>query len=177
MHLCLLSFGIRHLSLLTNAVHLINRLPTASLNFSVPYTVLFGQPPSYQQHLKAFGCACFAFLRPYNSHKLEFRSHECLFLGYSNHKGYKCLSPSGKVFISKDVVFNETRFPYTDLFSKPSSHSSSSPSSSFSANIPLAGLASFIHRQTTIQCTSTSSQNNVPNPFSPQDIAPNPSPS
>ena len=36
-----------------------------------------------------------------------------------------------KIFISKDVVFNETRFPYTNLFSRYMS--------SFLANIPLVG--------------------------------------
>lgn len=41
----------------------------------------------------------------------------CLFLGYStSHKGYKCLFPSGRLFISKDVIFNESRFPDTELF-------------------------------------------------------------
>ncbi|RDX93962.1 hypothetical protein CR513_23709, partial [Mucuna pruriens] len=50
---------------------------------------------------------------------LDFRSHECLFLGYStSHKGYKCLFPMNKLFISKDVVFNEL---YNDLFSSTSS--------------------------------------------------------
>ncbi|RZB70581.1 putative mitochondrial protein [Glycine soja] len=57
-------------------------------------------------------------------------SQECLFLGYStSHKGYKCFSSSGRLFISKDVVFNEIRFPYTDLF-ESSSVSSTIPSSS-----------------------------------------------
>ncbi|PNX97517.1 retrovirus-related Pol polyprotein from transposon TNT 1-94, partial [Trifolium pratense] len=38
--------------------------------------------------------------------------------GYSTtHKGYKCLSPSGRIFVSKDVLFNEFRFPYESLFS------------------------------------------------------------
>jgi len=38
-------------------------------------------------------------------------------LGSSNsHKGYKCLDASGRIFISKDVVFNEVKFPYLDLF-------------------------------------------------------------
>jgi len=140
---------------------------TGSLKFFVPCTVLTCQTRTYK-HLKAFGCACFPFLRPYNSHKLDFRSHECLFLGYStNHKGYKCLSPSGKVFVSKDVVFNETRFPYSDVFSKPSSPSSPPSSSSFSANIPLADPAPFIPIPTTIRSSSTSSQNNVFNSPSP----------
>lgn len=41
----------------TTAVYLINRLPTISLNFNVPYTVLFNKPPDYN-FLKAFGCSC-----------------------------------------------------------------------------------------------------------------------
>lgn len=101
------------------AVYLINRLPSASIGKEIPHTKLLKHSPDYS-FLKVFGCACFPLLRPYNSHKLEFRSHECVFLGYSsNHKGYKCLSPTGRTFISKDVVFNELRFPYHELFDSP----------------------------------------------------------
>jgi hypothetical protein len=98
------------------SVYLINRLPTASLNFQIPYQVLYHQIPNYN-FLKVFGCACFPLFRPYNAYKFDFRSHECLFLGYSSsHKG-------GRIFISKDVLFNEYRFPYCDLFTdKPYDH-------------------------------------------------------
>lgn len=74
---------------------------------------------------------------PFYHHKLDYRSHECVFLGYSTaHKGYKCLSPSGIIFISKDVIFNEFRFPYTDLF--PSQAPPTTPiSSPIPAQIPL----------------------------------------
>ena len=54
------------------AVYLINRLPSASLKFDIPYTVLFHTIPDYQ-FLRVFGCSCFPFLRPCHSHKLEFR--------------------------------------------------------------------------------------------------------
>jgi len=60
------------------AVYFINRLPFASLQFKVPYTILFNQYPDYK-FLKAFGCACFPLLCPYHSHKLDFRSSEYLF--------------------------------------------------------------------------------------------------
>jgi hypothetical protein len=56
-------------------------------------------------------------LRPYNTHKLAFRSKQCTFLGYSTHqKGYKCLDIStGCVSISRDAVFDETVFPFSML--------------------------------------------------------------
>ena len=31
-------------------------------------------------------------------------------------KGYKCLFPPGKLYISRNVVFDETEFPYNHLF-------------------------------------------------------------
>lgn len=34
------------------------------------------------------------------------------------HKGYKCLNKEDIIFISKDVVVNETEFPYNDLHSQ-----------------------------------------------------------
>lgn len=40
-----------------------------------------------------------------------------MFLGYSNsHKGFKCLDPSeGRVYISRDIVFDETVFLFAHL--------------------------------------------------------------
>ena len=96
--------------------YLINSLPTPVLANKSPFFLLNLQFLDYK-FFKSFGCAYFPFLRPYNSHKLDFHSKECVFLGYSNyHKGYKCLDASGRIFISKDVVFNETKFPYYELF-------------------------------------------------------------
>uniref|UniRef100_A0A2N9I2K1 Uncharacterized protein n=1 Tax=Fagus sylvatica TaxID=28930 RepID=A0A2N9I2K1_FAGSY len=51
-------------------------------------------------------------MRPYNPHKLAFRSKKCIFLGYSsNHHGYHCLDlTTHRIFSSRDVVFNELDF-------------------------------------------------------------------
>jgi hypothetical protein len=71
------------------ASFLINRTPSKVINFQTPIERLFSVKPHYSS-LRIFGCACWSNLRPYNQHKLEFRSKECVFLGYSNmHKGFK----------------------------------------------------------------------------------------
>jgi len=100
----------------TAAVFLINRMPCTALQHGTPLERLFKQAPDYSS-LRIFGCACWPNLRPYNKHKLEFRSKRCAFLGYSTlHKGFKCLDiSSGRVFISRDVVFDETVFPFAEL--------------------------------------------------------------
>jgi hypothetical protein len=71
-----------------------------------------------------FGCACWLNLRPYNTRKLSFHSQRCLFWGYSNqHKGYKCLEPFiGHVYISRDVIFDETVFPFSSLHVNAGAH-------------------------------------------------------
>ena len=100
------------------ACFLINRIPTRRLHMKSPLEVLLNETPDYSL-LKVFGCACWPHLRPYNKHKLEYRSKQCVFLGYSPlHKGYKCLHiPSNRVYISRDVVFDETVFPFSTLTS------------------------------------------------------------
>lgn len=56
-------------------------------------------------------------MRPFNKHKLEYRSKQCVFLGYSPlHKGYKYLDVStGRVYVSRDVNFDEHIFPFSAL--------------------------------------------------------------
>jgi hypothetical protein len=100
------------------ATYLINRTPSKVIDYMTPLERLFNQTPDYSS-LRIFGCACYPNLRPYNRHKLEFRSKQCVFLGYSNmHKGFKCLEiSSSRVYVSRDVVFDETEFPFSKLHS------------------------------------------------------------
>jgi hypothetical protein len=61
------------------ATHLINRTPTKLLAYDTPIHHLLGATSDYS-NLHVFGCACWPNLRPYNSHKLQFRSIRCVFL-------------------------------------------------------------------------------------------------
>jgi hypothetical protein len=73
------------------------------------------QQVTIRSTLNFFITLSFSFpnLRPYNKHKLQLRSTECVYLGISpQHKGHMCFSPSSRIFISKDVIFNESEFPF-----------------------------------------------------------------
>jgi histone deacetylase 1/2 len=95
------------------AVYIINRLPTKILNHCSPFEKAYHQKPNYN-FMRVFGCACWPNLRPYNKHKFDYRSKTCIFIGYSlSHQGYKCLDLStGKIFVSRHVIFDELFFPY-----------------------------------------------------------------
>jgi hypothetical protein len=100
------------------ATFLINHTPSKLINYTSPLEQLFKVKPNYSS-LRIFGCTCWPHLRPCNSHKLEFRSKECVFLGYSNkHKGFKCLDLSiGSTYISRDIIFDENVFPFSKYHS------------------------------------------------------------
>lgn len=93
--------------------HLINILPSKSVHNLTPHEALHRSPPSYS-HLRVFGCLCYPNTASTSSHKLSPRSVPCVFVGYpSSQKGYRCLDPStGRVIVSRHVVFDESCFPY-----------------------------------------------------------------
>ncbi|WVZ95434.1 LOW QUALITY PROTEIN: hypothetical protein U9M48_041200 [Paspalum notatum var. saurae] len=93
------------------ATFLINRTPSKVIQFETPLERLFQTKPDYSS-LRIFGCACWPNLRPYNHRMLQFRSKDNI------HKGFKCLDVStGRVYISRDVVFDENVFPFSKLHS------------------------------------------------------------
>ena len=91
-------------------------MPTPVLNNVSYYTKFHGRLPDYK-FLTTFGCSCFPLLKPYNKHKLNFYTQKCLMISYSPiHKGYTCLDSTGKTYIARHVQFNESEFPYSELF-------------------------------------------------------------
>jgi hypothetical protein len=71
--------------------YIINCLPSFVNIVKSPFELLFNKSLDFYL-LKAFGCECWPYLRPYNSHKMSFRSLSCVFLGYSKtHVSYKYL--------------------------------------------------------------------------------------
>lgn len=98
------------------ATYCINRLPSSPLKHKSPFETLFKKKPYYNS-FHPFGCSVFPCLTPFNTQKLQFHSQKCLFLGYSDkHKGFKCFSPSSKLYVSRHVIFNHNEFPYQSLF-------------------------------------------------------------
>ncbi|KAG7589577.1 GAG-pre-integrase domain [Arabidopsis suecica] len=102
---------------------LINLLPSSVLQDNKsPYEVLIGHKPDYTS-LRVFGCSCYPTLRDYARNKFDPRSLKCVFLGYNEkYKGYRCLLLStGRVYISRHVVFDEQDFPFHRLSPSPQS--------------------------------------------------------
>ena len=97
------------------ASYLINRIPTKVLHDVSPYEVLNKTKPSID-HLRVFGCVCFVLIPGELRKKLEPKSTNAMFIGYSpTQKGYKCyVLDTRKVLISRDVKFTESRGYYNE---------------------------------------------------------------
>ena len=103
---------------LTTATYLINRVPSSSLQFQTPFSVLhttIHAPIVPNLSPRVFGCVAFVHLHKSLRNKLEPRALRCVFVGYaSQQKGYRCYHPpSCKVYITLDVVFHETEMYYS----------------------------------------------------------------
>lgn len=92
-------------------VFLINRLPTPTLSHISPLEKSFNVKPDYS-FLKVFGCSCYLYLRPYQSHKLSFRTAKCIFLGYSpEYKGHSVFTILGEFILLGVQLLMSLSFP------------------------------------------------------------------
>jgi hypothetical protein len=99
------------------ATYLINQLPTKVLDFLHALDKLIQEKLNYAGLVVYTRLVVCAGHSSPNTQKLQFRFNQCVFLGYSNlHKGFKCLDiAAGRVYISCDVVFDETFYPFSKL--------------------------------------------------------------
>ena len=90
------------------SVYILNRFPTKALSKKTPFEAYSGRKPGIK-HLKVFGSLCYAYVPNQQRQKLDLASKRCVFLGYGScEKGYRLYNiETGKVIVSRDVVFNE----------------------------------------------------------------------
>ena len=81
-----------------------------------PYEILYSRKPDYNL-LRPFGCLSFTSTLNRDRSKLDYRADPCVFIGYiQNKRGYKLYNlRTKKVFVSRDVVFQDRFFPYQFL--------------------------------------------------------------
>lgn len=68
----------------STAATLISGLPTPVLQGQSPMQLLFNKQLDVHT-LRVFGCVCYPYLRPYQSHKFQFHSEKCVYFGPSPH--------------------------------------------------------------------------------------------
>ncbi|XP_010420948.1 PREDICTED: uncharacterized protein LOC104706448 [Camelina sativa] len=96
------------------AGYLINRTPSSILGNVTPFERLFNRAPSFD-HLRVFGCLYYAHVQNRGGDKFVSRSRRCIFVGYpQGNKGWRVYDLENmEFFVSRDVVFSESKFPYS----------------------------------------------------------------
>lgn len=107
---------------LMTAEYVRNRLTShALLSDLTSHHIWNGHAPSLE-YMRKFGCACWYSFPRQNLKKLDSRTNPAMFIGYSEKiKAYKLLYlHQKKVMTSRDVIFDEERFPVLTWNSGPS---------------------------------------------------------
>ena len=95
---------------INTATYIRNRCVSSALENTrvTPEELWTGNKPDVS-NLRKFGCTAYVLIN--NRHKLQPKARKCIFLGYeTNTKGYRLWNTEiNKVFISRDVKFNEER--------------------------------------------------------------------
>lgn len=95
---------------------MINRTPSPSLDWITPFQSLYGDVPDYAS-LRVFGSLY--YVSTLSSHRMKFdpRATATVFVGYpAGIKGYRLYDLQiKKFFVSRDVIFHETIFPFHGL--------------------------------------------------------------
>ena len=102
-------------------VDLINLSPSYTLEGDIPKRVWTGKFVFFE-HLRVFGCKTFFHVPRDERSKLDRKTKQCIFLGYSNEDfGYRLWDPATKkIIISTDVVlFEDQTIEDLDWVKKP----------------------------------------------------------
>jgi hypothetical protein len=91
------------------ATYVLNRSSTHAIKDMTPKEAWTGQKPVH--HFRVFGCLTHVHVHDVHRIKLDSKSTPCVNLGVSEEsKAYKVYDPvNDKVFISRDIVFDETK--------------------------------------------------------------------
>ncbi|XP_019238180.1 PREDICTED: uncharacterized protein LOC109218282 [Nicotiana attenuata] len=97
------------------AVYLINKLPTSILKGKSPYELLYGKPAKLD-HLRVFGCLCYASNMP-KGDTFTVIAKRVVLIGYSEtQKGYRMYDLENRsAFVSRDVVIKSRSFLLREL--------------------------------------------------------------
>ena len=66
-------------------VYIINQSPTTSLEFKIPMECWSHKQPNYDR-LCVFGCEVYTHVPNELRHKLDPKSHKCIFIGYGGNR-------------------------------------------------------------------------------------------
>lgn len=93
-----------------HSVYLLKRLPTKTLKGETPYEAWKGYKPQFE-HIKVFGCLAHMKVPKVHTTKLDDRSKLVIYLGKEpGTKAHRLHDPAtGKLYVSRDVIFEEDK--------------------------------------------------------------------